>query len=201
MKPYILVLFDSTHGSTEALAEHIARGIDSVANIESRLRCVPKVSAATEATEPSIPSKGALYCSLDDLEHCSGLAIGSPTRFGNMSANLKCFLDSTASIWMNGQLQGKPATAFTSSSSLHGGQESTLLSMALPLLHHGMLYMGLPYSEPELSSTNTGGTPYGATHWTGPSNDNRLSPEESKLCFAMGKRLASIALRLSEGDA
>lgn len=192
----ILVLYYSRYGSTREMARLIARGIDSVAHCEAVPRTVPPVSATSEATSPDIPDSGDPYVSLEDLKNCQGLALGSPTRFGNMAAPLKYFLDQTAPLWIQGDLVGKPATVFTSTGSLHGGQESTLLSMMLPLLHHGMLLCGLPYTESDLRHTRSGGTPYGASHVAG--NDNRVpvSDEEKRLCLAQGKRLAEITARL-----
>jgi len=177
------------------MAQQIARGIEQ-AGIEARLRTVPAISANCEATEPDIPTQGALYCTEQDLANCSGLALGSPTRFGNMAAPLKYFIDSTSSLWLSGDLIDKPASVFSSSSSLHGGQESTLLSMMLPLLHHGMVISGLPYSEPELIQTNSGGTPYGATHVAGKDGDLPVDSSELALCLAQGKRLAKLATQL-----
>ncbi len=194
----ILVLYHSRLGSVEKLASLIARGVESVEGVEAVIRTVPNVSSNTEADESSIPESGAPYASLDDLKNCDGLLMGSPTRFGNMSAELKHFLDSTSAIWMSGDLQGKPAAVFSSSSSMHGGQESTLLSMINPLLHHGMLIVGLPYSEKSLSKTVTGGTPYGATHVAGNNNQNAISDDEKTLSIALGKRVASIAKKLSD---
>ncbi|MGH1427213.1 MAG: NAD(P)H:quinone oxidoreductase [Arenicella sp.] len=194
----ILVLYHSRLGSVEKLASLIARGVESVEGVEAVIRTVPNVSSNTEADESSIPESGAPYASLDDLKNCDGLLMGSPTRFGNMSAELKHFLDSTSAIWMSGDLQGKPAAVFSSSSSMHGGQESTLLSMMNPLLHHGMLIVGLPYSEKSLSKTVTGGTPYGATHVAGNNNQNAISDDEKTLSIALGKRVASIAKKLSD---
>lgn len=194
----LLVLYYSQYGATETLARHIAHGIDSVPGCQAQLRTVPKVSTVCESIEPAIPSRGAPYVETADLEDCIGLALGSPTRFGNMAAALKYFLDSTTPQWTTGALAGKPATVFTSTSSQHGGQESTLLSMMLPLLHHGMIIMGLPYSEPSLASTLTGGTPYGATHVAGINNDAPLSEDERKLAYAQGRRLARVALKLIE---
>jgi len=178
------------------MAKHIARGIEQVNGIEARIRTVPAISANSEATEPAIPGQGAIYCELDDLEHCSGLALGSPTRFGNMAAPLKYFLDGTSPLWMNGALDGKPASVFTSTSSLHGGQESTLLSMMLPLLHHGMLLSGIPFTEAALHDTKSGGTPYGASHFA---HEDRieLSEHERVLCQFQGKRLAELAMKLA----
>lgn len=190
--PYILVLYYSRHGHVKMLAEQIALGIES-AGLEARLRTVPPVSTVCEATEQDIPAEGDLYCTEEDLAHCSGLLLGSPTRFGNMAAPLKYFLDGTAGLWMNGSLVDKPAGVFTSTSSLHGGQETTLLSMMLPLLHQGMLYAGIPYAEPALSKTTTGGTPYGASHVEAES----LSEDEIKICRAQGKRIAQLSTRLS----
>ncbi len=193
--PYILVLYYSRHGATRAMAKHIARGVEQ-SGIEARLRTVPAISANCKATEPEIPEEGALYCTEQDLANCAGLALGSPTRFGNMAAPLKYFIDSTSSLWLSGSLIDKPAAVFSSSSSLHGGQETTLLSMMIPLIHHGMVIVGLPYSESGLLKTSTGGTPYGATHVAG--SDNRdLDETELKLCLAQGKRLGRLAAQLS----
>ena len=194
----ILILYHSRLGSVEKLATLIARGVNSVADAEAVLRTVPNISATVEVSEKAIPESGAPYVSLDDLRHCDGLIMGSPTRFGNMSAEMKFFLDSTSSLWMSGELQGKPAAVFSSSSSMHGGQESTLLSMMNPLLHHGMLIAGIPYSEPSLSKTSTGGTPYGATHVAGSNNQNPISDDEKKLSIALGKRIAEFAQRLAQ---
>ena len=193
----ILVLYYSQGGAVRELAQLIARGIESVAGIKARIRTVPKVSANCEATEPDIPTSGDPYVELNDLEECIGLALGSPTRFGNMAAPMKYFLDGTAGLWLKGSLIGKPASVFTSSGSMHGGNETTLVTMMLPLMHHGMLLVGLPYSEPELSSTQTGGTPYGASHIGGTMDDKAISADERKLCLALGKRLAETALKLS----
>ncbi len=195
-EPYILVVYYSHFGATSAMAQEIMRGIDTVTGMEVRLRTVPPVSATIESTAAAIPNDGPPYVTLDDLKQCAGLAIGSPTRFGNMAAPMKHFIDSTSGLWMGGNLIGKPAAVFTSTASLHGGQETTLLSMMLPLLHHGMLIVGIPYSEAELSSTHTGGTPYGASHHAGPNSDLPLSDDEKKLCRALGKRLATIAKQL-----
>ncbi len=193
----ILVLYYSHRGSVRALAERIARGIESVPGMQARLRTVPRVSAVCEASEPAIPDSGAPYVEAVDLEECIGLALGSPVRFGNMAAPMKYFWDGTIAAWQNGTLAGKPAAVFTSSASQHGGNEATLLSMTLPLLHHGMLVMGLPYSEADLSHTDKGGTPYGASHVAGSNGNPSLSEAESRLAFAQGKRLANIALKLS----
>ena len=193
----ILVLYYSHRGSVRALAEVIGRGIDSVPGAAARLRTVPRISAVCEATEADIPARGAPYAEMADLEECIGLALGSPTRFGNMSAPMKYFLDGTAGPWLSGALAGKPACVFTSSASQHGGQESTLLSMMTPLLHHGMVIVGLPFSEPDLTGTASGGSPYGATHVAGKDENTRLTEEEKRLAFAMGRRLAETALKLA----
>lgn len=193
----ILVLYYSRNGSVRALAEEIASGIDATAGAAARVRTVPAVSPVCEAVAPAIPSAGPPYVEARDLDECIGLALGSPTRFGNMAAPLKHFVDSTSSAWLSGTLQGKPACVFTSSASLHGGQESTLLSMMLPLLHHGMLIVGIPYSEPDLFDTDSGGGPYGASHHAGRDNDPGLSAAEKRLAFVLGRRLADAALRLT----
>jgi NAD(P)H dehydrogenase (quinone) len=179
------------------LARQIARGVESVPQIEARLRTVPAVSAVCEAVAPAVPPTGAPYVTHDDLRHCAGLALGSPTRFGNMAAALKYFLDGTSPLWLNGALAGKPAGVFTCTSSLHGGQEATLLTMMVPLLHHGMLLLGLPYSEGDLLHTRGGGTPYGPTHFSGPQNNLSLTDEERRLAQALGRRLARTALALA----
>lgn len=194
--PYILVLYYSRHGATAEMARQIARGVEA-SGLEARLRCVPAVSTECEAVAPSIPEQGVVYASLDDLKNCAGLALGSPTRFGNMAAPLKYFLDGTSSLWLSGDLVGKPAGVFTSTASLHGGQESTLLSMLLPLLHHGMLITGLPYSESALVETQGGGTPYGASHHAGADGKRALDEHEKTLCRALGKRLGQTAQLLS----
>lgn len=193
----ILVLYYSQGGSVREMAQLVARGIESVKGVKARIRTVPKVSANCEATEPEVPASGAPYAELKDLQECIGLAMGSPTRFGNMAAAMKYFIDSTTSLWLKGSLIGKPAAVFTSTGSMHGGQETTLVSMMLPLMHHGMVMVGLPYSEPELTSTSTGGTPYGASHVAGASDDRAISDDERKLCIALGKRLAETALKLA----
>ncbi|MGL4316806.1 MAG: NAD(P)H:quinone oxidoreductase [Pseudomonas sp.] len=193
--PYILVLYYSRHGATAEMARQIARGVE-LGGLEARVRTVPAISADCEATAPAIPAEGALYASIDDLKHCSGLALGSPTRFGNMAAPLKYFIDGTSSLWLTGELVGKPAGVFTSTASLHGGQESTLLSMLLPLLHHGMLVCGLPYSEGALLETRGGGTPYGPSHHAGNDGKRALDEHEIGLCRALGQRLAATALKL-----
>ena len=193
--PYILVLYYSRNGSTSEMARQIARGIEQ-GGMEARLRTVPAISTECEAVAPAIPVEGALYASLDDLKNCSGLALGSPTRFGNMASALKHFIDGSSSLWLSGALVGKPAGVFTSTASLHGGQESTLLSMLLPLMHHGMLVTGLPYSESALLHTTAGGTPYGPSHHAGADGKRGLDEHEIALCRALGQRLATIALKL-----
>ncbi len=193
----ILVLYYSRYGATEALAREVCRGVDSVKASAARLRTVPPVSTVAEASEDTIPETGPPYVDSTDLDECSGIVMGSPTRFGNMSSALKYFIDSTGSDWMKGTLIGKPAGVFTSTSSLHGGSETTLLTMAIPLLHHGMLYVGLPYSVEELSTTTSGGSLYGATHVTWNRNPDELSDEEKRLAFALGKRVAEIGAKLA----
>ncbi|HCJ51619.1 MAG: NAD(P)H:quinone oxidoreductase, type IV [Gallionellaceae bacterium CG1_02_56_997] len=193
----ILVLYYSQHGATRQMAQLVARGIEQVDGIRARLRTVPRISTLCEASEAGIPDSGAPYVELHDLEECIGLALGSPTRFGNMAAAMKYFWDGTGGLWMKHALVGKPAALFTSTSSMHGGQESTLLSMMLPLMHHGMIIVGLPYSEAELASTQTGGTPYGASHVAGLTSDLPISEAEKKLCMALGRRLAQTALKLA----
>lgn len=192
----ILILYYSRFGSTQKMAEYIAEGVEQVNDCTAVLRTVPAVSPTNEATESAVPDSGPAYCTLDDLKTCSGLALGSPTRFGNMAAPMKYFLDGTANLWMQGNLVGKPAAVFTSTNSMHGGQESTLLSMMLPLLHHGMLITGIPFTENELNTTTTGGTPYGVSHWEGGKSGADLSEEEISLCIAQGKRLATISKQL-----
>ncbi|MFO1258620.1 MAG: NAD(P)H:quinone oxidoreductase [Gammaproteobacteria bacterium] len=194
--PYILVLYYSRHGAVAEMAHYVARGVESISGIEARIRTVPAVSPTSEATEPDIPAEGPPYATLADLEHAAGLALGSPTRFGNMAAPLKHFLDTTSALWLSGKLIGKPAGCFTSTSSLHGGQEITLLSMMIPLIHHGMVLVGVPYSETALLETTTGGTPYGPSHLAGPKSDRPLSQHEKTLCMSLGKRLADLALKL-----
>ncbi len=198
MTAKVLVLYHSKSGNTERMATLIARGIESVSNAEARLRTVPEVSATCEATAPLVPDDGAPYAQISDLQECDGLVLGSPTCFGNMSAALKNFIDQTSSSWFAGELSGKPAAVFTSSSSLHGGQETVLMSMMIPLLHHGMLITGVPYTVPELASTRSGGTPYGASHVSGPSTTNPLTDDEQAICKALGKRVADIAVRLKQ---
>ncbi len=192
----ILILFYSRHGATRQLAELIAHGVESIPGCDARLRTVPAVSHVAEASESDIPPQGAPYVELIDLEQCAALALGSPTRFGNMASAMKYFWDSTAAQWLSGTLSGKPACVFTSTGSLHGGQETTLLSMMIPLLHHGMLLLGLPYSHPQLMTTQTGGSPYGATHWAGVDGAKPISDDEKKLAIALGQRLAETAKKL-----
>ena len=194
----ILVLYYSHRGSVRALAERIARGIESVPGFQARLRTVPRVSTVCEASEPAIPDTGAPYVEMLDLHECVALALGSPVRFGNMAAPMKYFWDGTIAEWQNGTLAGKPAAVFTSSASQHGGNESTLVSMMLPLLHHGMLITGLPFTEPELANTTTGGSPYGASHIAGSSGNSQLSDTESRLAFIQGMRLANLAKKLGQ---
>ncbi|MCV6604513.1 MAG: NAD(P)H:quinone oxidoreductase [Porticoccaceae bacterium] len=193
---YILILYYSRSGNTRAMAELVAQGVEA-AGLEGRLRTVPAVSANCEASEPEIPPSGDMYASSDDLTNCSGLILGSPTRFGNMAAPLKYFLDGSGEQWLNGDLIGKPAGAFTSTGSLHGGQESTLLTMMMPLLHHGMVIAGLPYSEAALHHTSSGGTPYGPSHTAGSDSNRPLSDDEAQLCIALGKRIATLAQKLT----
>lgn len=192
----ILVLYYSHHGSVQQLAKLIARGIESVPGCRARIRTVPKISTVCEATAPDIPAEGAPYVDKRDLSECIGLALGSPTRFGNMAAAMKYFWDGTANEWLRGELVGKPATVFTSTGSMHGGNESTLLTMMLPLLHHGMMLLGLPFTEATLHTTDAGGTPYGASHVAGTSGDKPLTDQEKQLAIAAGKRLAETALKL-----
>lgn len=199
MSHSILVLYYSRSGHTAQLARLIARGVEEVPGMQARLRQVPPVAPVTQIAQPPEPEEGAPYATREDLLDCVGLALGSPTRFGNMAAPLKYFLDSTGAEWASGALVGKPAAVFTSTSTMHGGQESTLLSMALPLLHHGMLLLGLPYTEPALSSTLSGGSPYGASHVAGPAGDNAISEHERELARALGRRLADTARKLAVG--
>ncbi len=194
----VLILFYSRDGSVARMAQLIARGVEEVSGVEALVRTVPLVSTVCEAIEESIPAEGAPYATFDELKACAGLALGSPAYFGNMAAPLKHFLDSTGSLWLSGALSGKPAAVFTSSGTLHGGQESCLLSMMVPLFHHGMLVIGLPASQIELSTTTSGGSPYGVSHWAGVDGSNDISEEESRLCRALGKRLAQAALKMNE---
>lgn len=193
----ILVLYYSRFGAVKQMAQFVARGIEQRSGVTARLRTVPAVSAVCEAVEPAVPDAGAPYAQLKDLEECAGIALGSPTRFGNMAAPLKYFWDTTGELWLKGTLAGKPAAVFTSTSSLHGGQEATLISMMLPLLHHGMVIVGLPYSQTELMSTREGGTPYGASHLAGVASDLPVTEHERKLCIALGRRLAEVAVKLA----
>jgi NAD(P)H dehydrogenase (quinone) len=193
----ILVLYYSASGSVRTLAQALARGIESVEGMHARVRTVPKLATVIDKPAPAVPAEGAPYVEKRDLEECAGLALGSPTRFGNMAAPLKHFIDGLGPEWSRGTLAGKPAAVFSSTATMHGGQEVTLVSMMVPLLHHGMLIVGLPYTEPELNSTRSGGTPYGATHVSGTTNDRPVSDEESRLAFALGKRLAAVAKKLA----
>lgn len=195
-QPYVLVLYYSRTGAVSLLAQNIARGVARVDGVEARMRTVPPVSATCECVDEAIPDSGAPYATLDDLRNCAGLALGSPTRFGNMAAPMKYFLDGTSALWLAGDLVNKPACVFSSSASMHGGQETTLMSMMLPLLHHGMLILGSPYTEPALNTTTGGGTPYGVTHVAGVSNDLSLSQDEITLAKGLGERLARMALRV-----
>jgi len=192
----VLVLYYSRDGSVARMAQLIARGVEEVEGVEARIRSVPPVSPLCEAVEDSIPQQGAPYATLEDLTECAGLALGSPAYFGNMAAPLKAFLDTTGALWLSGAMAGKPAAVFTSSGTLHGGQESCLLSMMIPLLHHGMLLLGLPATQSELATTTSGGSPYGVSHWAGPDGGREISEEETRLCRALGRRLAESALRL-----
>lgn len=195
----ILVLYYSRDGSVARMAQLVARGVEEVAGMEARLRTVPPVSPLCEAVAPAVPDAGAPYATLDDLKECAGLALGSPSYFGSMAAPLKHFIDSSGALWLSGAMAGKPAALFTSSGTLHGGQESTLLSMMVPLLHHGMMVMGLPYSESDLATTRTGGTPYGASHYAGIDGREGVSDEEGRLCKALGRRVAAAAQALMRG--
>ena len=195
-KPYILVLYYSLKDNTASMAQSVARGVEMIDGIEARVRTVPPVSSKTEASENTVPPNGPPYATLEDLKNCAGLAMGSPTRFGNMAAALKYFLDGTSGLWQSGALINKPAGCFTSTGSLHGGQETTLLSMQLPLMHHGMVIVGVPYSETSLFTTTAGGTPYGPSHLAGPNSDLPLTDDEAAICKTLGKRLATLALKL-----
>jgi NAD(P)H dehydrogenase (quinone) len=193
----ILVLFYSSNGSVRALAESVARGIEAVPGMRARVRTVPRVSPVTEVAAPAVPASGPPYVEARDLEECAAIALGSPTRFGNMAAPVKHFLDTLGGEWSRGTLVGKPAAVFTSTSTMHGGQEATLLTMMIPLLHHGMMVLGIPYTEPDLHTTRGGGTPYGASHVAGPAGDLPVSEEERRLALALGKRLAAVAKQLA----
>ena len=195
--PNIVILYYSRNGATRDMAYRIARGVEEIEGMEAVIRTVPAISSVSEVTEANIPADGDLYVELSDLEQCAGLIMGSPTRFGNMAAPLKYFLDSTSGLWLKGALEDKPAAVFTSTGSMHGGQESTLLTMMIPLLHHGMIFTGLPYSETDLSNTQTGGTPYGASHLAGHDGSNSISEEEARLCVNLGKRVAALATKLN----
>jgi NAD(P)H dehydrogenase (quinone) len=195
----VLVLYYSRHGATAEMARLVARGIESVTSCNARIRTVPPVSAECEAVKSDIPDSGPPYATLDDLRQCAGLALGSPTRFGNMAAPLKYFLDTTSSLWLSGDLVGKPAGVFTSTSSIHGGQETTLLSMMLPLLHHGMLVLGVPYTETALIKTRSGGTPYGPSHLAGSDSKLPLTEDEKTICISLGRRLAETVVKLQRG--
>ena len=194
--PYVLVLYYSRSGATAKMAQQIARGVELMAGMEAMLRTVPSVSPDHEATAPAVPDTGAVYCSQDELKNCAGLIVGSPTRFGQMAAPLKYFIDSSGALWTAGALIDKPFATFTSTSTMHGGQEATLLNMAIPMLHHGMVYCGIPYSEAALNHTQTGGTPYGASHIAGMESDANLSTDETELCMALGKRIARLSQTL-----
>jgi NAD(P)H dehydrogenase (quinone) len=197
MKPYVLILYYSRNGATHDMAMEIAQGVDEINGISSKIRTVPEVSNNTEATDPDIPQTGALYCTREELANSAGVALGSPTRYGNMAAAMKYFLDNTSDLWINGAMINKPASVFTSTGSMHGGQESTLLTMMVPLLHHGMVIAGLPYSEQALTQTTSGGTPYGASHL---SSNDQLTDDEIALCRAQGRRLGSLALKLIQEE-
>jgi NAD(P)H dehydrogenase (quinone) len=197
MAPEVLVLYYSRHGAVREMAQLVARGVEQAPGTRARIRTVPEVSPVSEATAPPVPREGPPYVELKDLVECAALALGSPTRFGNMAAPLKHFLDTTSELWLQGAMVGKPAAVFTSTSTAHGGQESTLLSMMLPLLHHGMVVIGLPHTEPDLSATKSGGTPYGASHTAGVASDQPLTEHEKRLCIALGRRLAMIATKLA----
>ena len=192
----ILIVYYSVHGSIAQMARQVAHGVERIEGMQARVRTVPRVSSVAQASEDAIPASGPPYASVEDLRECAGLVLGSPTRFGNMASPLKHFIDDTAAQWLSGDLAGKPGAVFTSSSSLHGGQETTLLSMMLPLLHHGMLLVGLPYTEPALLTTRAGGTPYGPSHFAGIHNDQPLTEDESGLCRALGQRVARTARAL-----
>jgi NAD(P)H dehydrogenase (quinone) len=194
---YILILYYSRYGATAEMANHIARGVAEITGIEARIRTVPRVSTVCESVESDIPTTGAPYVTTEDVRDCAGIILGSPTRFGNMAAPLKYFIDDLGALWLSGSLVGKPAAVFTSTSSLHGGQETTLMSMMLPLLHHGAIIVGLPYTETDLLTTQSGGTPYGATHVAGGESKNPFTEEEKRLCKALGKRVAQIAVKLT----
>lgn len=194
---YILIVYYTRHGATAKLANAVARGVETVSGISARVRTVPAISTVAEATAPAVPTEGPPYATHDDLEQCAGLILGSPTRFGNMAAPLKYFLDSTSGLWVSGKLVGKPAGVFTSTSSLHGGQESTLLSMMLPLMHHGMVLVGVPYTERALTETDSGGTPYGPSHFAGEKGDRTMTEHEKIIAHSLGKRIAELGKTLA----
>lgn len=196
MEPYVLIIYYSRHGATAQMANFVSRGVESIDGISAKIRTVPAVSPVCEAVSAAVPEQGSPYVTLDELEHCRGLILGSPTRFGTMAAPLKHFLDSTSSLWLSGKLVNIPAGAFTSTGTLHGGQEMTLLSMLIPLLHHGAMIVGVPYTESALIDTQTGGTPYGPSHYAGLKNEHSISEHEKSLCQALGKRVASLALKM-----
>lgn len=198
-QPYVLVLYYSSNGTTKEIAYAVAQGIEE-AGMTARIRTVPAVAAEITTAKPAIPDDGDLYCTMDDLKDCLGLALGSPTHFGNMAAPMKFFWDNTVTLWLAGNLQNKPASVFTASGSMHGGQETTLLSMMLPLIHHGMMILGIPYSEPALNRTNRGGTPYGASHVSGASHDQPVTADERTLAVAQGHRLAIAARALATAN-
>ena len=196
MEPYVLIIYYSRHGATAQMANFVSRGVESIDGISAKIRTVPAVSPVCEAVSAAVPEQGSPYVTLDELEHCRGLILGSPTRFGTMAAPLKHFLDSTSSLWLSGKLVNIPAGAFTSTGTLHGGQEMTLLSMLIPLLHHGAMIVVVPYTESALIDTQTGGTPYGPSHYAGLKNEHSISEHEKSLCQALGKRVASLALKM-----
>ena len=196
MEPYVLIIYYSRHGATAQMANFVSRGVESIDGISAKIRTVPAVSPVCEAVSAAVPEQGSPYVTLDELEHCRGLILGSPTRFGTMAAPLKHFLDSTSSLWLSGKLVNIPAGAFTSTGTLHGGQQMTLLSMLIPLLHHGAMIVGVPYTESALIDTQTGGTPYGPSHYAGLKNEHSISEHEKSLCQALGKRVASLALKM-----
>lgn len=194
--PYILILYYSRYGAVAEMANHIARGVAEITGMEARVRTVPRISTVCETVEDTIPAAGPPYATLEDVRDCAGIILGSPTRFGNMAAPMKYFIDGLSSLWLSGSLVNKPAAVFSSTGSLHGGQETTLISMMLPLLHLGALIVGVPYTEPDLNTTQSGGTPYGPTHVAGTEGKNPLSEEEKRLCRALGKRIAEIAQKI-----
>ncbi len=195
---YVLILYYSSNNNTHEMANHVSCGVESIGGIEAKIRTVPELKAATDTSNSaSVPSKGCPYATIDDLENCLGLILGSPTRFGNMASQLKHFLDQTTTTWMSGKLVGKPAGCFTSTGSLHGGMETTIISMMIPLLHHGMVFAGVPYTESSLLETKSGGTPYGPSHLAGGDSSRAIDDDEKKICIALGKRIAELSLKLS----